>query len=182
MFAAGSFSARDVGSKVTVTGAANAANNGTFTIASVPSSTQFTTLETTGGVAETFGAAGTVTAVVTSSLYVVDTTTDPTTAYGAATNNGDHTFTYVFNNSLDAIRLLYGGLHHGTVTTPTATNNNTVAGELGTFDAGSDVRRSLADSYGSLFQGAVPNGWPRHLSACGAAPIWRAPPTPSSRS
>lgn len=159
LFAAGSFSQRDVGQKVSITGAANAANNGTFTILSVPSSTQITTVETAGAVSELFnGGAGTVTAVVQSYLYVVDPSTDPTTAYGAATNNGDHTFTYVFNNSLDVIRLLYGGLHHGSSTTPTRVNNNTDAAELGTFDAGSDVRRSLADSFGALFAGAVPNG------------------------
>jgi hypothetical protein len=156
-FASGAFSQRDVATKVTITGAAVAANNGTFTISSVPSGTTFTTVELTGA-SETF--AGGVAAVVSSPFYVVDPTTDPTTGYGAVTNNGDHTFTYVFNNSLDAIRLLYGGLHHGNSTNPAAPDgpNNTIAGELGTFDAGSDVRRSLADNFGALFQGAVPNG------------------------
>ena len=45
-----------------------------------------------------------------SRTFVVDPNTDPTTAYGA-TLNGDHTASYVINNSLDVIRLLYGVTH-----------------------------------------------------------------------
>lgn len=82
--------------------------------------------------------------------FVVDPTTDPTTAYGAVLN-GDHTATYTINNSLDVVRLLYGGLHHGTLTTVNS------AGELGTFNCGSDVRRSLADSWGTIFTGNTPS-------------------------
>jgi hypothetical protein len=78
-------------------------------------------------------------------IWVVDPNTDPATAYGA-TLNADHTATYTINSSVDVLRLIYGGFHHDT---------GNAGG--GTFNCGSDVRRSLADSWGTLFTGAVPN-------------------------
>lgn len=133
------------GAKLLVAGA-SAANSKLFDIVSVSGST-ITTLQ--AGAAETFGAGATFSAY-SSRIFVVDPTTPPTTAYGA-TLNGDNTASYVFNNSLDVIRLLWGGLHHGTLTQVNTPN------EIGTYDAGSDVRRSLADSWGTLFSGSVPN-------------------------
>ncbi len=50
----GAFTADDVGGTITVTGASNAGNNGTFTILTVPSATHITT-STSGLVNETFG-------------------------------------------------------------------------------------------------------------------------------
>jgi hypothetical protein len=155
--ASGQFSQRDVATHVTVSGSAS--NNGRFTIASVLTNRTFTTVETP--VSETF--AGGVTAAVESAIFVVDPTTAPTSAYGtvpAQAGDPANSVRYVFTDSLDVIRLLYGGLHHdGT-------------GGIGTYDAGSDVRRSLADSYASLFKD---EGTPTPAQFVGAkiSHVWR---------
>lgn len=58
----GAFTAADIGGTITVAGASNAGNNGTFTILTVPSATHITTA-TTGLVNETFDADVTVSLV-----------------------------------------------------------------------------------------------------------------------
>jgi hypothetical protein len=139
-----SFLSTDVGGKIAIAGAANAGNNNIFTISSVTSPSTIVT--TQAPVAETFASTVNVT-VFSSRIYVVNDadTTYPNTAYGAVGG------VYTFNNSLDVIRLLFGGLHHD------GPKNGSTDPEQGTFDAGSDVRRSLADSWGTIFSGTVPS-------------------------
>jgi hypothetical protein len=57
--------------------------------------------------------------------------------YGAVLSGG--VWTYTLQSSIDAIRLIYGGLHH-----------NGTAG-IGDFNANSDVRRSLANQWEAIF-------------------------------
>lgn len=138
------FTAADVGAKLAVAGATNAGNNNTFTIASVTPPSTITTVQ--APVAESFAAAVNFTVYASRTFVVNDAdTTFPRTFYGAVGS------TYTFNNSLDVIRLIYGGLHHD------GPKNGATDPEQGTFDAGSDVRRSLADNWGALFSGAVPS-------------------------
>jgi hypothetical protein len=152
------FASTDVGAKIAVAGASNAGNNNIFTISSVTNASTIVTAQ--APVNETFASAVNFT-VFASQIYVVNDsdTTYPSTAYGAVGG------VYTFNNSLDVIRLLYGGLHHD------GPKNGSTDPEQGTFDAGSDVRRSLADNWGSLFSGAVgsPSTKLNH--------VWRRPDT-----
>ncbi len=136
------FVATDVGGKIAVAGAVNAGNNNIFTISSVTPPSTIVTAQ--APVAETFASTVNFT-VFSSRTYVVNDsdTTYPSSAYGAV--NG----VYTFNNSLDVLRVLYGGLHHD------GPKNGSTDPEQGTFDAGSDVRRSLADAWGALFSGPV---------------------------
>jgi hypothetical protein len=136
------FLSTDVGAKIAVAGATNAGNNNIFTISSVTPPSTIVTVQ--APVAETFSASVNVT-VFASRTYVVNDadTTYPNSAYGAVGG------VYTFNNSLDVLRLLYGGLHHD------GPKNGSTDPEQGTFDAGSDVRRSLADSWGTIFAGTV---------------------------
>lgn len=136
------FASTDVGAKIAVNGASNAGNNNIFTISSVTPPSTIVTVQ--APVNETFGSAVSFT-VFASRIYVVNDadTTYPSTAYGAVGG------VYTFNNSLDVIRLIYGGLHHD------GPKNGSTDPEQGTFDAGSDVRRSLADNWGALFSGTV---------------------------
>ncbi len=60
------------------------------------------------------------------------------TNYGAV-QQGDGTWRYTIQSSIDVIRLIYGGLHH-----------NGPSG-IGDFNANSDVRRSLADHWENIF-------------------------------
>lgn len=73
--------------------------------------------------------------------------TFPGSATGANANYGavfDGTrWTYTLQSSIDAIRLIYGGLHH-----------NGTAG-IGDFNANSDVRRSLANQWEAIFNTGV---------------------------
>jgi len=137
------FASTDVGGKIAIGGASNAGNNNTFTISSVISANSIVTVQ--APINETFSGAVNAT-VFSSKIFVVNDadTTFPGSAWGAVGG------VYTLNNSLDVIRLLYGGLHHD------GPKNGSTDPEQGTFDAGSDVRRSLADSWGSLFQGTVP--------------------------
>jgi hypothetical protein len=138
------FLATDVGGKIAIAGAANAGNNNIFNISSVtlPS----TIVTTQAPVAETFASSVNVT-VFASRIYVANDsdTTFPNTAYGTVGG------VYTFNNSLDVLRVLFGGLHHD------GPQNGSTDPEQGTFNAGSDVRRSLADSWGTIFAGTVPS-------------------------
>jgi hypothetical protein len=136
------FASTDVGGKLAVAGATNAGNNNIFTISSVTSPSTVVTVQ--APVDETFASTVSFT-VFASRTYVVNDsdTTYPSTAYGAVSG------VYTFNNSLDVLRVLYGGLHHD------GPKNGSTDPEQGTFDAGSDVRRSLADAWGKLFSGAV---------------------------
>ena len=150
------FLSTDVGGKIAVAGASNAVNNNIFTITSVTPPSTIVTAQTP--VNETFASTVNVT-VFSSRIYVVNDsdTTYPNTAYGAVGG------VYTFNNSLDVIRLLYGGLHHD------GPKNGSTDPEQGTFDAGSDVRRSLADAWGTLFSGPVGN------SSAKLNHVWRRP-------
>ena len=146
------FLATDVGAKIAVSGATNAGNNNIFTIATVtPATNTITTVQ--APVNETFASTVNFT-VFASRIYVVNDsdTAYPNTAYGAVSG------VYTFNNSLDVLRVLYGGLHHD------GPKNGSTDSEQGTFDAGSDVRRSLADNFGKIFSGAVvtPSGQLTH--------------------
>ena len=136
------FAATDVGAKIAVSGAASATDNNVFTIASVTLPSTIVTVQAPA--TETFGPSVNFT-VFSSRVFVVNDgdTTYPRTAYGSVGG------VYTFNNSLDVLRLLYGGLHHD------GPKNGSTDPEQGTFDAGSDVRRSLADSWGALFSGPV---------------------------
>ena len=58
--------------------------------------------------------------------------------YGAVSDGAGH-WTYTLQSSIDALRLIYGGLHH----------NGT--GGIGDFNANSDVRRSLANQWEAIF-------------------------------
>ncbi|HXJ23884.1 MAG TPA: hypothetical protein VMT03_27065 [Polyangia bacterium] len=146
------FQSTDVGGKIAVAGAANAGNNNIFTISSVTPPSTIVTVQ--APVAETFASSVNFT-VFSSRVYVVNDgdTTYPSSAYGAVSG------VYTFNNSLDVLRLLYGGLHHD------GPKNGSTDPEQGTFDAGSDVRRSLADAWGTLFSGSVatPGGKLNHV-------------------
>jgi hypothetical protein len=136
------FASTDVGAKIAVSGASNAGNNNIFTISAVTLPSTIVTVQ--APVNETFASTVNFT-VFASQIYVVNDsdTAYPSTAYGAVGG------VYTFNNSLDVLRVLYGGLHHD------GPKNGSTDPEQGTFDAGSDVRRSLADSWGSLFTGPV---------------------------
>lgn len=167
------FVSTDVGGKLAVTGALGGAlgvqNNQIFSIATVVDAHTITTVQlpfvtvpanTAGTFTNTENFVPSVNFTVYSSrTFVVNDadTTFPITNWGATGG------TYTFNNSLDVLRLLYGGLHHD------GPKNTATDPELGTFDAGSDVRRSLADSWGTLFQ---------HAPATPAAKLnhaWRRP-------
>jgi hypothetical protein len=136
------FASTDVGGKIAVVGAANAGNNNIFTISSVTPPNTIVTVQ--APVAETFASTVNFT-VFSSRIYVVNDsdTTYPRTAYGTVSG------VYTFNNSLDVLRVLYGGLHHD------GPQNGSTDPEQGTFDAGSDVRRSLADNFGAIFSGSI---------------------------
>ena len=152
------FVSTDVGAKIAVSGAANAGNNNIFTISAVTPPSTIVTVQ--APVNETFASTVNFT-VFASNLYVVNDsdTAYPNTAYGAVGG------VYTFNNSLDVLRLLYGGLHHD------GPKNGSTDPEQGTFDAGSDVRRSLADSWGTLFTGPVGTAGGKLTHA------WRRPDT-----
>lgn len=64
------------------------------------------------------------------------------TNYGAV-QQGDGSWRYTIQTSLDVIRLVYAGLHH-----------NGPSG-IGDFNANSDVRRSLVDHWDAIFGGAT---------------------------
>ncbi len=73
----------------------------------------------------------------------------PGSATGANANYGafldtDGKWKYTLQNSIDVIRLIFGGLHHN------GTNG------LGDVNANSDVRRSLANNWGAIFNSATP--------------------------
>jgi hypothetical protein len=153
------FASTDVGTKLAVTGALGGGpgvqNNQIFTIATVVDAHTITTVQQPylpappANTAGTFTNTENFTGSVNFTLYASRTfvvndadTTFPLTSWGASGG------VYTFNNSLDVLRLLYGGLHHD------GPKNGSSDSEQGTFDAGSDVRRSLADSWGTLFQHA----------------------------
>lgn len=105
-FANGGFSAEDVGGTITVTGATNAANNNTFTIASV---TNATTIVTGGSqTTETFNN-GTVAVVLTKPVgagtWKVEVSNDYSPETGLSPSNAGHwtDVTSEFSPSIDAV-------------------------------------------------------------------------------
>jgi hypothetical protein len=87
--------------------------------------------------------------------------THPNGFYGTAAEEAAGTSVYTIQSSLDVIRLIYGGLHHdiqrnASNTTLFPAGSSPVGG---TFDAASDVRRSLANQWESIFNtGAALSG------------------------
>ena len=85
----------------------------------------------------------------------------PNGFYGTAAEEAVGTSVYTIQSSLDVLRLIYGGLHHDIQrnagnTTLFPAGSSPVGG---TFDAASDVRRSLANQWESLFNtGASASG------------------------
>jgi hypothetical protein len=79
--------------------------------------------------------------------------THPNGFYGTAAEEAAGTSVYTIQSSLDVLRLIYGGLHHdiqrnATNTTLFPAGSSPVGG---TFNAASDVRRSLANQWESIF-------------------------------
>jgi hypothetical protein len=80
-------------------------------------------------------------------------TSNPNGFYGTAAEEATGTSVYTIQSSLDVLRLIYGGLHHdiqrnATNTTLFPAGSSPVGG---TFNAASDVRKSLANQWESLF-------------------------------
>jgi hypothetical protein len=79
--------------------------------------------------------------------------THPNGFYGTAAEEAAGTSVYTIQSSLDVIRLIFGGLHHdiqrnATNTTLFPAGSSPVGG---TFNSASDVRRSLANQWESIF-------------------------------